>query len=68
MLGDGAVYAIQPSAPAARCAAGQPLEWSGVALRRLRAGDTITLPDGESDVAASSLGASDGSLIPSDPY
>ncbi len=68
VLGDGAVYALQPSAPPERCAAGQPLTWSEVALRALRAGDTITLPGGTSAVAAGALGASDGSLVPSDPY
>lgn len=68
VLGDGAVYALSPSAPATRCTAGQSLEWSGVSLRALRAGDTITLPGGASPVAASLLGASNGSLVPSDPY
>lgn len=68
VVGTGAVYAIAPQQPPQRCVAGQPLEWSGVPVYELRAGDTISLPLGTTTVAPRTLAASGGVLTPSNPY
>jgi cyanophycinase len=68
VVGTGAVYAITAQQAPAQCAAGQSLEWSGLPLHELRAGDTISLPSGATAVAPRTLGASGGALTPSNPY
>jgi cyanophycinase len=68
VLGTGSVYVVAPDQVPSRCSAGQPLAWSGVNLFELRQGDTITLPSGATNVTPRTLSASDGRLVPSDPY
>jgi cyanophycinase len=46
VIGSGAVYVLDASAPAARCAPNEPLLFEGVAVRRLRAGDSVNLAAG----------------------
>lgn len=47
---------------------GEPLAWSDVPLRELRAGDTIALPSGATIAPARTLSVADGGLMPPDPY
>ncbi|MFO0755899.1 MAG: cyanophycinase [Byssovorax sp.] len=68
VLGQGAVYVIDAEKPPAVCEAGKPLVFSGLALRKLVAGDSIALPSGESDVPPMPLSASGGALTPASPY
>lgn len=68
VAGTGAVYAVAPQAAPTKCTAGQPLEWSGVPLYELRAGNTISLPAGTTTVTPRTLAASGGTLSPTDPY
>lgn len=68
VLGAGAVYAVAPTQPPAQCAAGAPLVWAGVPVHELRAGDTIALPGGTTSVAARTVSATGGELVPADPY
>lgn len=68
VAGTGAVYAIVPQAAPTKCTAGQPLEWSGVPLYELRAGNTLSLPAGTTTVTPRTLAALGGELSPTDPY
>lgn len=68
VVGTGAVYVIAPAAPPATIAPGEPLEWTGVPVYKLRAGDTIELPSGATDVAPRLLDAAGGVLSPENPY
>ena len=69
VLGDGAVYVVEHDGPPAQCVPGEPLEFDGLSVRALHAGDTIALPSGRTSVAASPLAASGGALDPPDhPY
>ena len=68
VLGNGAVYLLEAKAPPALCAAGKPLEYAGLALRKLGAGATITLPSGATAAPATTLSAAGGALTPANPY
>ena len=68
VLGNGAVYLLEAKAAPALCAAGKPLEYAGLALRKLGAGATIALPSGATAVPASTVSAAGGVLTPADPY
>ncbi len=68
VLGNGAVYLLEAKAPPALCAAGKPLEYAGLALHKLGAGATITLPSGATAAPATTLSAAGGALTPADPY
>lgn len=68
VIGSGAAYLIEATAPPAVCQAGKPLEFSGLALRKLSAGDTVALPSGMTAAPAQALAASGGKLIPQSPY
>ncbi len=69
VLGAGHVYVLDAAAPPTTCVAGQPLEWSGLGLTRLAAGDSVALPLGAASVQPlGTLGASGGVTVPADPY
>lgn len=68
VLGDGHVYLVVPGGAPSTCAPGQPLDWSGLTLHRLAAGDTVTLPAGTTAVPGAPLAADGGTLTPADPY
>lgn len=68
VLGAGSVYLLHSAGPPASCEAGKPLEYAGLSLHELHAGDTVTLPAGDTTVPGTSLDASAGALSPSDPY
>lgn len=68
VLGNGAVYLLEATAPPAVCAAGKPLEYAGLALHKLGAGATVALPSGATAAPATTLSASGGALTPANPY
>ena len=68
VIGAGSVYVLAPTAAPAKCISGKPLAWADVPLYELHAADTIALPAGTTTVTASTLSASGGDLVPSDPY
>jgi cyanophycinase len=68
VLGAGAVYVLRTAGAPSSCEAGKPLDYQGLSLHALHAGDTVTLPDGDTAVPGVLLGASAGALSPADPY
>jgi cyanophycinase len=68
VVGDGAVYFLRTSAAPQRCAAGKPLEISGVKVQRLRRGGKLDLPAWSGSEGVSySVAASAGKLQSSQP-
>jgi cyanophycinase len=68
VLGSGAVYLLDATSAPAVCVAAKPLEYAGLALHKLVAGATVALPSGVTAVAATTLSASGGALMPANPY
>ncbi len=68
VLGDGNVYVVRAAHPAEVCAAGMPLEYSGLGYHTLSAGDTIAFPGARVTVPSMPLAASGGVTIPASPY
>lgn len=68
VVGSGAVYAVRATTKPKTCKAGAPLEFSGLALHRLRAGDGIALPSAATSIAPTTLSAGGGTLSPKNPY
>ena len=68
VLGKGAAYVVRTSGPPAVCEQGKALEFGGLSYSKLLAGDTVTLPSGETEVPGAPLSASGGVLSPADPY
>jgi cyanophycinase len=68
VLGSGAAYLLDATTTPAVCAAGKPLEYAGLALHKLVAGDTVALPSGATTAPATTLSASGGALTPANPY
>jgi cyanophycinase len=64
----GSVYLVHSAQAPTLCQAGQPLEYSGLAVHELSPGQTVTFPGATTAVAASPLSASGGALSPADPY
>jgi cyanophycinase len=68
VLGEGAVYLLAPETPPADCSPAAPLLWSDVPLHALHATETVSLPDGATEVPSTPLSAAAGILTPADPY
>jgi cyanophycinase len=68
VMGSGAVYLVEAKGAPTQCAPGKPLEMTGLGVRKLVAGDTVSLPSGESAVPLAPLSASGGTLSPMNPY
>jgi cyanophycinase len=68
VLGSGFVYAISSNGSPTTCEAGQALDYGNLSYRALSAGDTISLPSGDSAVAPQIVSASGGALSPTNPY
>ncbi len=68
VLGIGHVYVVHADAPPQTCEPGVPLEYQGLVLHGLGAGDTLSLPGAEVPGLAQPLAASGGVTIPADPY
>ncbi len=68
VIGQGSVYVVRADHPAEDCSAGVPLEYSGLELYRLMAGETLSFPGAMSMGMSSPLGASGGVTVPADPY
>lgn len=68
VMGKGAVYVVAATKAPAVCQAGTPLDFSGLTYRKLTAGDTISLPAGDSAVPTNPLSAGSGVLVPAKPY
>jgi cyanophycinase len=68
VFGAGAVYVVKTSEPPAVCQPGQPLDFAGLTVHKLSAGDTVLMPAGDTMVPGLPLAAKSGALIPADPY
>lgn len=68
VLGRGAVYLLQPTAPPEVCAAGRPLTVRGLQRRRLEAGAIVQLPSGATTEPPLAFDVVEGALSVSDPY
>ncbi len=68
VVGKGAVYALRSNGLPSVCTAGVPLDYAGLSLRKLAAGDGLTLPAGDSSVPSQTLSAANGALVPANPY
>lgn len=68
VAGVGAIYVVNPTAAPAQCIPGTALRWDDVPVHKLRAGDTISLPAATTSVAAATISARDGQLVPQNPY
>jgi cyanophycinase len=68
VLGAGSVYVLRANGAPEQCVPGQPLQYGGLELVKLVAADTVSLPGGQTTVAAAPLSASGGVTVPSDPY
>ncbi|MBK8253610.1 MAG: cyanophycinase [Polyangiaceae bacterium] len=68
VLGSGAAYVVTTTAPPTLCEAGKPLEFAGLTVSKIVAGETITFPSGEVQSMSTPLSASGGTLDPSNPY
>lgn len=62
VLGSGAVHLVAPDQGPQLVEPGAALEWSGIAIHELRAGDTVALPAGATDVAVRYISAAGGAL------
>ena len=68
VIGQGSVYVVRADHPAEECSAGVALEYSGLELYRLMAGETLSFPGATAMGSSSPLGASGGVTVPADPY
>jgi len=68
VIGSGHVYVVHAPEPPQTCEAGVPLEYEGLELFSLSAGDTLAFPGAQARVPGESLAASNGVTIPADPY
>jgi len=68
VLGTGAVYVLRPTTSPALCSSGEPLQFEGLELLELVAGDSVSLPSGQSAIAPIALSAGGGVTTPLDPY
>lgn len=68
VLGSGAAYVVNSSGKPTTCVAGKPLAYSGLTYAKLVAGDTVSLPSGATPAPKMSLSATDGALVPANPY
>jgi len=68
VMGEGSVYVVRSNGVPATCAPGATLEYQGLELVELIAGQTVNLPNGDSSVASTPLAASDGVTVPAAPY
>jgi len=68
VLGAGAVYVLRPTTSPASCTPGEPLQFDGLELLELVAGDSVGLPSGQSATTPTALSAGGGVTTPQDPY
>lgn len=69
VYGDGYVYVLAAAGLPQQCAPGMLLTYQDLPLWRLIAGDTVSLqPDVEASVEAGTVGASEGVIVPANPY
>lgn len=68
VVGEGAVYAVIPSGEPEKMLAGEAVEFAGVPVYSLTAGDSIDLDTGVTDLPAISVSVTAGATLPSDPY
>lgn len=68
VLGAGPVYVLRGDGTPARCVAGQTLHWLGLPLEGVPAGGAVTLPGATTTITPIALSASNGTLVPANPY
>lgn len=68
VIGAGHVYVVPADHPAQTCMPGVPLEYDGLELHALSAGNSLTFPGAAATVIATPIAAAGGVTIPADPY
>lgn len=68
VAGSGAAHVVVADHAPETCDPGAPLVFTNLTLRHVRAGDTAQLPDGSASTAPIALSASNGTLVPAQPY
>ena len=68
VVGAGAAYVVRTNGAPAKCEAGAPLEYAGLTLTKLVAGDALQFPGATTSKPGAPLSASGGVLSPADPY
>lgn len=68
VIGDGHVYVVQADHPPQTCMPGVALEYDGLELHALSAGDVLAFPGAVAEGPGEPIAAAGGVTIPADPY
>lgn len=68
VLGTGSVYVVRSNGLPESCEPGHSLEYAGLTLSQVGAGQTIQLPACTTSVSSTQISATGGDTVPADPY